>query len=154
LIGDDAAKAPSHTVVVIEAEIADMNPQIFGVVMDKLLAEGALDVFYTPVQMKKNRPGTLLSVIAPPASRETLTSIVFRETTTIGVRYREMTRECLDRETRTVSTPFGDVRFKIARRDDEILNASPEFEDCVNLANRHGRPIKEILAAAIKAFNG
>jgi hypothetical protein len=154
LIGDDAAKAPSQTVVVIEAEIDDMNPQIFGVVMDKLLAEGALDVFYTPVQMKKNRPGTLLSVIAPPASRETLTSIVFRETTTIGVRYREMTRECLDRETRTVSTPFGDVRFKIARRDDEILNASPEFEDCVNLANRHGRPIKEILAAAIKAFNG
>jgi pyridinium-3,5-bisthiocarboxylic acid mononucleotide nickel chelatase len=154
LIGDDDAKAPSHTVVVIEAEIDDMNPQIFGVVMDKLLAEGALDVFYTPVQMKKNRPGTLLSVIAPPASRETLTSIVFRETTTIGVRYREMTRECLDRETRTVSTPFGDVRFKIARRDDEILNASPEFEDCVDLANRHGRPIKEILAAAIKAFNG
>jgi uncharacterized protein (TIGR00299 family) protein len=154
LIGDDAAKAPSHTVVVIEAEIDDMNPQIFGVVMDRLLAEGALDVFYTPVQMKKNRPGTLLSVVAPPASREALTSIVFRETTTIGVRYREMTRECLDRETRTVSTPFGEVRVKIARRDDEIVNASPEFEDCVNLANRHGRPIKEILAAAIKAFNG
>jgi uncharacterized protein (TIGR00299 family) protein len=154
LIGEDDANAPSHTVVVIEAEIDDMNPQIFGVVMDRLLAEGALDVLYTPVQMKKNRPGTLLSVIAPSASREKLTSIVFRETTTIGVRYREMTRECLDRETRTVSTPFGDVRFKIARRDGEILNASPEFEDCVNLANRHGRPIKEIQAAAIKAFNG
>jgi len=154
LIGEDDANAPSHTVVVIEAEIDDMNPQIFGVVMDRLLAEGALDVFYTPVQMKKNRPGTLLSVIAPSASREKLTSIVFRETTTIGVRYREMTRECLDRETRTVSTPFGEVRFKIARRDGEILNASPEFEDCVNLANRHGRPIKEIQAAAIKAFNG
>jgi pyridinium-3,5-bisthiocarboxylic acid mononucleotide nickel chelatase len=154
LIGEDDANAPSRTVVVIEAEIDDMNPQIFGVVMDRLLAEGALDVFYTPVQMKKNRPGTLLSVIAPSALREKLTSIVFRETTTIGVRYREMTRECLDRETRTVSTPFGEVRFKIARRDGEILNASPEFEDCMNLANRHGRPIKEIQAAAIKAFNG
>jgi len=154
LIGEDDASAPSHAVVVIEAEIDDMNPQIFGVVMDKLLAEGALDVFYTSVQMKKNRPGTLLSVIAPPAARGALTSILFRETTTIGVRYREMTRECLDREVRTVITPFGEVRFKIARRDGEILNASPEFEDCVNLANRHGRPIKEIQAAAIKAFNG
>lgn len=154
LIGEADAIAPSHSVVVIEAEIDDMNPQIFGVVMDRLLAEGALDVFYTPVQMKKNRPGTLLSIIALPGAREKLTAIVFRETTTIGVRYREMTRECLERETRTVSTPFGEVRFKIARRDGEILNASPEFEDCVNLANRHGRPIKDIQAAAIKAFNG
>jgi len=154
LIGEADASASSHTIVVIEAEIDDMNPQIFGVVMDTLLAEGALDVFYTPVQMKKNRPGTLLSIIAPPTAREKLTTIVFRETTTIGVRYREMTRECLERENRTVSTPFGDVRFKIARRDGEIMNASPEFDDCVNLAKRHGRPIKDIQAAAIKAFNG
>ena len=153
LIGEADASAPSHTVVVIEAEIDDMNPQIFGVVMDKLLAGGALDVYYTPIQMKKNRPGTLLTAIAPPAARDELTSIIFRETTTIGVRYREMTRECLERETQTVKTPFGDVRFKVARRDGDILNASPEFEDCVNLANRHGRPIKEIQAAAIKAFN-
>lgn len=153
LIGEADATAPSHAVVVIEAEIDDMNPQIFGVVMDRLLAEGALDVFYTSVQMKKNRPGTLLSVIAPPAARDRLTGIMFRETTTIGVRYREMTRECLDRDTQTVTTPFGPVRFKIARRGGEILNASPEFEDCLNLANRHGRPIKEIQAAAIKAFN-
>ena len=152
LIGEADAAAPSHTVVTIEAEIDDMNPQIFGVVMDKLLAAGALDVFYTPIQMKKNRPGTLLSVIAAPALRERLTSTIFRETTTIGVRYREMTRECLDRETQTVTTPYGQVRFKVASRDGEILNASPEFEDCLNLANQHGRPIKEIQAAAIKAF--
>jgi uncharacterized protein (TIGR00299 family) protein len=154
LVGEADATAPSHTVVVIEAEIDDMNPQIFGVVMDKLLAGGALDVFYTPIQMKKNRPGTLLSVIAAPSARENLTATIFRETTTIGVRYREMTRECLDRETQTVTTPFGPVRFKVARRNGEMLNASPEFEDCVNLANQHGRPIKEIQAAAIKAFNG
>src|SRR3954471_10589833 len=88
LIGEADATAPSQTVVVIEAEIDDMNPQIFGVVMDRLLADGALDVFYTPVQMKKNRPGTLLSVVAPPTAREKLTSLIFRETTTIGVRYR------------------------------------------------------------------
>ena len=152
LIGEADAAAPSHTVVVIEAEIDDMNPQIFGVVMEKLLAAGALDVFYTPIQMKKNRPGTLLSAIAPPPVREALTATIFRETTTIGVRYREMTRECLDRETQTVTTPFGPVRFKVARRNGEILNAAPEFEDCVNLANQHGRPIKDIQAAAIKAF--
>jgi len=152
LIGEADAAAPSHTVVVIEAEIDDMNPQIFGVVMDKLLASGALDVFYTPIQMKKNRPGTLLSVIAPPPVREQLTSVIFRETTTIGVRYREMTRECLDRETHTVTTPFGDVRFKIARRGGQVLNASPEFDDCVRLAEASGRSVKEVQAAATKAW--
>ena len=152
LIGEADAAAPSHTVVVIEAEIDDMNPQIFGVVMDKLLASGALDVFYTPIQMKKNRPGTLLSVIAPPPVRERLTSVIFRETTTIGVRYREMTRECLDRETHTVTTPFGDVRVKIARRGGEVLNASPEFDDCVRLAEASGKSVKEVQAAATKAW--
>jgi hypothetical protein len=152
LIGEADATAPSHTVVVIEAEIDDMNPQIFGVVMDRLLADGALDVFYTPIQMKKNRPGTLLSVIAVPAAREKLTATIFRETTTIGVRYREMTRECLDRETHTVTTPFGPVRFKVARRDGEVLNASPEFDDCVRLAEASGRSVKEIQAAATKAW--
>jgi uncharacterized protein (TIGR00299 family) protein len=152
LIGESDATAPSHSVVVIEAEIDDMNPQIFGVVMDQLLAEGALDVFYTPIQMKKNRPGTLLSVIAVPTARDRLTATIFRETTTIGVRYREMTRECLDRETKTVTTAFGPVRFKIARRNGEILNAAPEFDDCVSLASTSGRPVKEIQAAAVRAF--
>jgi len=152
LIGDADVTAPTHTVVVVEAEIDDMNPQIFGVVMDKLLAGGALDVYYTPIQMKKNRPGTLLTVIAPPAVRQTLTALIFRETTTIGVRYREMTRECLDRETQTVKTPFGDVRFKIARRDGVILNAAPEFDDCVRLAEASGKSVKEMQAAAIKAW--
>ncbi len=152
LIGEADTASPSHSVVVIEAEIDDMNPQIFGVVMDKLLAAGALDVFYTPVQMKKNRPGTLLSVIAPPAVREKLTSTIFRETTTIGVRYREMTRECLDRETQTVTTAFGPVRVKVARRNGEILNAAPEFEDCVRLAETSGRSVKDIQAAATKAW--
>ncbi len=152
MIGESDATAPSHGVVVIEAEIDDMNPQIFGVVMDQLLAEGALDVFYTPIQMKKNRPGTLLSIIAVPASRDRLTATIFRETTTIGVRYREMTRECLDRETKVVTTAFGPVRFKVARRNGEILNASPEFDDCVRLAGQHGRPVKDVHAAATKAW--
>ena len=160
LIGeaDAAASGPGidasakMSVVVIEAEIDDMNPQIFGVLMDRLLAHGALDVFYTPIQMKKGRPGTLMTVIAAPEARDRLASTIFRETTTIGFRYREMTRECLDRETVTVNTPHGPVRFKVARRNGELLNASPEFDDCVRIADECGRPVKEIQALALKAF--
>lgn len=152
MIGEADSTAPSHSVVVIEAEIDDMSPQIFGMLMDRLLADGALDVFYTPIQMKKNRPGTLLTAVAPPSVRERLTGTIFRETTTIGVRYREMTRECLDRESVTVATPFGAVRFKLAKRNGEVLNASPEFDDCLRLATESGRPLKEVQAAAMKAF--
>jgi len=156
IVGDvdgPVAGAQTHDVVVIETEIDDMNPQIFGMVMDRLLAEGALDVYFTAIQMKKNRPGTLLTVIASPSARERLTSTIFRETTTIGVRYRLMTRECLNRETITVPTPFGDVRFKVARREGRVLNASPEFDDCLRLAGESGRPLKEVHASAIKAFH-
>jgi uncharacterized protein (TIGR00299 family) protein len=152
LAGEDEPRSSLHTVVVIETEIDDMNPQIFGLLIDKLMGAGALDVFYTPVQMKKNRPGTLLSILAPPEAREHLTSIVFRETTTIGVRFTEAKRECLDRETIVVDTEFGPVTVKVARRNGEILNASPEFEDCARIAAERGRPVKDVQAAAMKAF--
>ena len=152
LIGEEDSTAPVRTVAVVEAEIDDMSPQIFGVLMDRLLAEGALDVFYTAIQMKKNRPGTLLTLIAAPDARERLTATIFRETTTIGVRYREMSRECLDREMIVVATPFGDVRVKVARRGGDVLNASPEFEDCARLARERNVPVKDVQAAATKAF--
>ena len=152
LIGEQDSTAPSQSVVVIEAEIDDMNPQIFGVLMDRLLAEGALDVFYTAIQMKKNRPGTLLTVVAPPALRAQLTTIVFQESTTIGLRFREMQRECLDRETVVIDTPLGPVSFKVARRDGAVMNAAPEFDDCVRLAAEHARPVKEVQALALKVF--
>ena len=152
LVGDADAGAPRQSVVVIETEIDDMNPQIFGVLMDRLLAEGALDVFYTPIQMKKNRPGTLLSVIAPPERRGRLVGTIFREATTLGVRYREMARECLDRDTLVVTTSLGPVRVKLARLDGEVLNASPEFDDCVRLAAERGLPVKEVQALAVKAY--
>jgi hypothetical protein len=129
-----------------------MNPQIFGVLMDQLLAQGALDVFYTAIQMKKGRPGTLMTVIATPELREGLTSTIFRETTTIGVRYRDMLRECLDRETILVTTPLGTVRFKIAKRNGEVLNASPEFDDCVRLSAEHRVPTKQVQAVATQAY--
>jgi uncharacterized protein (TIGR00299 family) protein len=152
LIGDAAARARVMRVAVVECEIDDMNPQIFGTLMDQLYAAGALEVFYVAVQMKKNRPGTLLTVIAKPEDRERLVDLVFRETTTIGVRYREMDRECLDREMVTIHTPLGAIRFKVARRDGRVLNAQPEFDDLVRLANEHSRPVKEVQALAAKAW--
>jgi uncharacterized protein (DUF111 family) len=102
--------------------------------------------------MKKNRPGTLLTVVASPAARERLTTTIFTETTTIGVRFREMQRECLERETLMVQTALGPVGIKVARRDGRVLNAAPEFDDCVRLATEHQRPVKEVQALALKVF--
>ena len=152
VIGESADRAPGMRVSVIECEIDDMNPQIFGTLMDQLYSAGALEVFYAAVQMKKNRPGTLMTIIARPADRERLVDVVFRETTTIGVRFTEMDRECLDRETVVVTTPLGPVRFKVARRDGRVLNAQPEFDDLVRLANDHSRPVKDVQALAAKAW--
>jgi uncharacterized protein (TIGR00299 family) protein len=152
VVGEEAAQTSAMRVVVIECEIDDMNPQIFGALMDRLQAAGALDVCYSAVQMKKNRPGTLMTIVARPADREALVDLVFRETTTIGVRFTEMSRECLERETVTVATPLGGVRFKIARRDGHVFNAQPEFDDLVRLAGEHSRPIKEVQAVAAKAW--
>lgn len=158
LVGRTAAPAElsseraSERVSVIECEIDDMNPQIFGVLMDRLYEGGALEVFYSAVQMKKNRPGTLVTVVAPPESRERLTAVIFRETTTIGLRHSEVSRECLKREWQTVQTPVGPVRFKIAWRDGEVINASPEFDDCAQLAAVSGLSVKEVQAMAVSAY--
>ena len=145
------AAAGDERVVKIETEIDDMNPQLYGPLMDSLLAAGALDVFYTAVQMKKSRPGTLVTIVAPTAARAALTAILFRESTTIGIRYEEMSRTCLDRSVETVRTPYGDIRFKVARRDGQELNAAPEFEDCARLAAAHGVAVKVVQAAAVGA---
>ena len=139
-------------VTVIECEIDDMNPQIFGVVMDRLYAAGALEVFYVPVQMKKNRPGTLLTVVAAPGLRVKMTDVIFRETTTIGLRHYEVDRECLDRAIVTVETPIGPVRVKVASRDGRVLNATPEFEDCAALAVANNLPVKDVQALVMKAY--
>lgn len=152
IVGEDEGPAVGERVVVMECEIDDMNPQIFGVLMDRLYAAGALEVYYTAVQMKKNRPGTLLTIVAPPPLREAMTAIVFRESTTIGLRYQDVHRACLDREIVTVETPVGSVRFKVARRDGVVLNASPEFEDCARLAVERGLPVKEVQGQAVTAY--
>jgi uncharacterized protein (TIGR00299 family) protein len=152
LIGRASDRPGAERVVVIECEIDDMNPQLFGVAMDRLYAAGAFDVFYVPVQMKKNRPGTLLTVIAPPERRTALADIIFRETTTIGLRHHEVERECLRREVRNIETPVGAVRFKLAWRDGRIVNAVPEFEDCARLATANNMSVKDVQAIAAQAY--
>ena len=152
LLGQSDASERAERIVVLECEIDDMNPQLFGPLMDRLQQAGALDVFYAPVQMKKNRPGTLVTVLATPDRREALSGVLFGETTTIGVRYQEMWRDRLEREMRTIETPLGPIRFKVATRDGRVLNASPEFDDCARIAAERALPIKEVQAIATKAW--
>ncbi len=152
LVGEMDEAAPAMRVAVLACEIDDMNPQIFGALMDRLYARGALEVFYQPVQMKKNRPGTLMTIVCRPDDRRALTDLVFAETTTIGVRHQEMARECLDRELVPVPTPWGEVRIKVARQAGRVLNAQPEFDDVARLAAAHDVPIKDVHAQAQKAW--
>jgi uncharacterized protein (TIGR00299 family) protein len=152
LIGRAADRAEAERVVVIECEIDDMNPQLFGAAMDRLYAAGALEVFYVPVQMKKNRPGTLVTVIAAPALLAPLADVMFRETTTIGLRHYEVERECLRREIVIVETPIGSVRFKLAWRHGRVINAVPEFEDCAKLAAAKNLSVKDVQAIAVQSY--
>jgi uncharacterized protein (DUF111 family) len=152
LVGESTDQPHTERVIVLQSEIDDMNPQLFGLVMERLHAAGALDVFFASVQMKKNRPGTLLTVLSRPEQREELSAIIFRETTTIGVRYHEVLRERLEREIVPVETPLGTVRFKVARLGDTIVNAAPEFEDCLKIASERRVPLKDVQGAANKAY--
>ncbi len=152
LVGDNDAEPEIEDIVTLECEIDDMNPQLFGPLMDRLHAAGALDVYFVAVQMKKGRPGTLVTIVAPPDKRHELSGILFAETTTIGVRFKEMRRERLARELVKVETAVGPIQFKVARRDGRIVNAAPEFEDCARAAAAHGLPIKDVQALATKAW--
>jgi uncharacterized protein (TIGR00299 family) protein len=151
-LGETAGQSGAERIVTIECEIDDMNPQLFGTLMDRLYSAGALDVYYAAVMMKKNRPGVLVTVLALPDRREAIATVLFDETTTIGVRYQEMLRERLARETRTLNTPLGAVNFKVASRNGRVVNASPEFDDCARLAVEHGLPVKDVQAIALKAW--
>ena len=152
LLGESLETGAFERVVVLECQIDDMNPQLYGALMERLAAAGALDVFYAPIQMKKNRPGTLVTVVAPPGRREALSDVLFRESTTIGLRVTETERERLDREEVAVETPLGAVRFKVARRGGALRNAAPEFEDCARLAAERRLSIKDVQAIAVKAW--
>jgi uncharacterized protein (TIGR00299 family) protein len=150
--GEHLAGRADLPVTVIETNLDDMSPQIYGYFAEKALAAGALDVFSAPVQMKKNRPGLLVTLLSEPGNVPRLVDLIFRETTTIGVRTHEVQRRTLDRELVQVTTPFGDVRMKISRMNGSVLNAAPEFDDCRRIAAEKGIPLKEVIAAAAFEF--
>jgi uncharacterized protein (TIGR00299 family) protein len=154
IVGEEATAARGDRVVVLEAEIDDMSPQLLAPVLERLLGAGALDAYYTPILMKKARPGTLVTVLSAPHRREPLEEILFRETTTLGVRRQEWDRTVLTRESRAVDTPYGPVRVKVGLRGGVVYNAQPEFEDCQRAAEARGVPAKEVWAAALAAYRG
>jgi pyridinium-3,5-bisthiocarboxylic acid mononucleotide nickel chelatase len=141
-------------IAVLEANIDDMNPQIFAYVMERALEEGALDAFGIPVQMKKNRPGMLMTVLCRTEDAPKLTQLLFAETSTLGVRHREERREILERKLVTVNTPWGDVRFKVASRNGTVTNCAPEYEDCRRIAAEHHVPLKSVMQEAVQRYLG
>ncbi len=140
--------AEEPTVTVLEANLDDMAPVVGGYFMEQALAAGALDVFFTPAQMKKNRPGLVLTVICPPERADLLSELIFEQTTTIGLRQYEAKRRVLEREFVSVETPYGPVRMKLAKLDGRVLNAAPEYDDCQRLAREKSVPLKQVLADA------
>jgi uncharacterized protein (TIGR00299 family) protein len=152
IVGEEGAPAATARILVLETELDDAAPQLLGPLLERLLAVGAVDAFFTPVQMKKGRPGVLVTVLAPPERREAIEELLFRETTTLGVRRQEWDRTELERETASVVTPYGAVRVKVGRRGSVVYNAWPEFEDCQRLAAEAGVAVKEVLAEALAAW--
>ena len=153
---DDGEPAGSGAdgVSVIETNLDDASPELIGAVIGRLLEAGALDAFATPVFMKKNRPGTQLTVIGRTEQVDDLVDIVFRESTTLGLRVYPVDRRELEREHVGVETPWGPVRVKIGSRAGEVINAAPEFDDCEQLARQVGVPVKEVIQAAVAAYRG
>ena len=155
MVGEERIVSTSREtgdVIVIEANIDDMNPQNFGYVTEELLSAGALDVFTIPIQMKKNRPAHLLQVLAPSDAVERLSRIIFQETTTIGLRRHSTQRTTLDREFVEVDTEYGTVKIKVSRMDGEVVNFAPEYEDCARIARARGISLKLVQSLAISAY--
>ena len=137
--------------LVVEANIDDMNPQWYEHVVERLFEAGALDVYLTPIQMKRNRPAVTLAMMVDESKLDTALGILFSETTTIGVRMHPVERRKLEREERTVETAYGPVKIKIARWEKRVMNAAPEYRDCLRLAEEKGVPLKEVWQAALAA---
>ncbi len=151
LCEDEGYPSPIPQITVIEANIDDMNPQVYEYVMGKLFKEGALDVFLTQILMKKGRPAIKLTVLSKGADRESLIKTILKETTTIGLRFYEVSRVVLQRETKLVDTEFGKVKVKFSRFGNEILKATPEYEDCRRIAKKLKMPLIEVMGK-IKKF--
>jgi uncharacterized protein (TIGR00299 family) protein len=146
------SKVAQETISVLEANLDDLNPQIFAYVMDRLLEEGALDAFGMPVQMKKNRPGMLLTVVCKSEDASRLSSLIFCETTTLGVRQRQERRQALARKWVTVTTRWGDVRMKVASMNGTVTNYSPEYEDCRAIASERHVALKTVMQEAVRRY--
>jgi len=144
--------SPPTSVILIEANIDDLSPELYELVMERLFASGALDVFLTPIQMKKNRPGILLSVLCKPEHQDTLTDIVFAETSTFGVRYSSRERTILARQWQTVTTEYGEIRLKIGTQNGVVRTVAPEYDDVKAAALTFGVPAKTVVAVALQAY--
>jgi pyridinium-3,5-bisthiocarboxylic acid mononucleotide nickel chelatase len=147
-----AQNTSQEAIAILEANLDDLNPQVFGYVVERLLEAGALDTFAVPVQMKKNRPGMLLTVLSKPEDAPRLTQIIFTETSTLGVRRREEQRQTLARKWVNVVTRWGDVRLKIASMNGTITNYAPEYEDCKKIAAANRVPLKSVMNEAMEAY--
>jgi len=147
-----AGVAAPDRVVEIQCEVDDMNPQLFGPLLDRLFGAGALDVFLTPVHMKKGRPGTLVTVLGAVDRRAVLSEVLLEETTSLGVRWHVDERQTLARRHETVDVESHPIRIKLAERQGRIVNAAPEFDDCVRVAEALGRPVKAVHADALRAW--
>jgi len=152
VLGEAEKSKSSDRIVELQANIDDLSPEILGAVQARLLKVGALDAFFTPIQMKKNRPGILLSVLCRPSDRQKIQELLFTETSTFGIRYREIERITLDREIVQVQTVFGSIQIKIGSQDGKIFQVSPEFESCNAAAERSQQPLKRIYELAVEAF--
>ena len=151
-IGEQVAGAGAGKLLVLETNIDDMSPQVCGYVMDKALEQGALDCYFTAVQMKKNRPGVLLTILARPADREKFMELLFMETTTLGVRTYEVDRRALQRETVRVETVYGPIDVKVASLNGHVSKEMPEYEQCREAARRANVSLREVEDAARAAF--
>jgi uncharacterized protein (TIGR00299 family) protein len=155
MIGEPAEKvshADDEEISIIEANLDDMNPQIYGYVLEKALSAGALDVYTTALQMKKNRPGTLLTILCRPKDIDTMMSLIFAETTTFGVRTHRAQRRALPREWVNVSTSYGSVRIKLSRSNGHILHVTPEYDDCRKLAVENQVPLQQVISEALRTY--
>ena len=142
----------AETLLVLECNLDDMNPEILPYVLEKLLSAGALDAWFQPIVMKKGRPAQMLKVLCREESQPVLQKIIFTETTTLGIRSYPVQRTALARSWKKVSTPWGEVRVKEGMLDGQVVNAAPEFEDCRQIAEKSGQPLKAVAAAAMKEY--
>jgi uncharacterized protein (DUF111 family) len=145
LLGDAADGGTREQVMQVETTVDDMSPQLWEGAMERLFATGALDVHLTPVTMKKGRPGTLLTALAPVDRVDALARVLFEETSTIGVRWTPYERQVLDREVVTVATSFGEIPFKVSRLEGRVVTVTPEYDDVRRLAAARGLPVREVL---------